>query len=110
MGVSAGLRHSEVLAFPTFELPPVHPDGLTPLGVADKTAKGNVGPRVAAFSDRLRLAHTSVSGVRRNTIRAATWRTEQPLEIVVERTGRREGIYLVEGRPITRKWRDLDWP
>ncbi|GCE76010.1 hypothetical protein [Cellulomonas biazotea] len=108
LGVGAGLRHSEVLAFTIFELPRAHPDGFTPLAVADKTAKGDVGRRVIAFSEWLRLVHAYVDGDRRDIARGATWRPERPLEIVIEHTGRREVTYLVDGRAVTRRWRDLD--
>ncbi|RBY86445.1 hypothetical protein [Blastococcus sp. TF02A-30] len=108
LGLAAGLRHSEVLAFTIFELPPPHPDGFTPLAVADQTAKNDSGRRAIAFSDWLRPVHAYVRGDRRNIARNATWRPQRPLEVVVERTNRREVTFCVDSRQRTEKWNDLD--
>lgn len=108
LGVAAGLRHSEVLAFTVFELPAVHPDGLTPLAVADQTAKNDAGRRIIAFSDWLRAVHAYVAGDRRDIARHATWRPDQPLDVVIEKTNRRKVTYRADGRQVTRKWNDLN--
>lgn len=107
LGVSAGLRHSEVLAFTIFELPAPHPDGLTPLAIADQTAKNDAGRRAIAFSDWLRPVHAYVAGDRRDIARNASWRPEQPLEVVIEGTNRRNVTYRADGKQFTRKWNEL---
>jgi integrase len=107
LAVGAGLRHAEVLAFTVFELPLAHPDGFAPLAVADETAKGDVGRRVIAFSRWLRVVHAYVDGDRRAIAQGATWQPDRPLEVIPGRTSRRNVTFIVGGRPITKRWRDL---
>jgi integrase len=109
LAVGAGLRHSEILSFTTFELPPAHPDGLTPLAVADKTAKGDVGRKVIAFSRWLSVVHQYVANERAMISSRAAWRPRNALEVDPAHTSRVRVTYASpSGRQVTRLWRDVD--
>lgn len=108
LGVGLGLRHREILGTTVFEVPPAHPDGLTPARVAGAIAKGRRGRRVVGLSDWLVPVHRYIAGDRRLIARRATWRPERAWVVIPERTSRTELVVITpSGREETLKWSDL---
>lgn len=109
LGLAAGLRHSEILAVTIFEIPKPHPDGLTPVAVADQISKGDWGRRVVGFSDWLDVCWKYIDGDRRVIARRAQWRpVADELTIDVAKTNAAIVTYERGGRNHVSRWRDLD--
>lgn len=108
LGVAFGLRHAEILGTTIFEIPPAHPDGLTPARVADAISKRERGRNIVGLSEWLGPAHAYMGGDRRRIARKATWVPKNPWEIDPARTTRTHVLVRrASGREESLKWNDL---
>lgn len=108
LGVAFGLRHQEILGTTIFEVPPAHPDGLTPARVADAISKRKRGRNIIGLSEWLLPVHTYITGDRRRIARNATWVPKGAWEINPDRTTRsRVSVRLPSGKEMVLQWNDL---